>query len=78
MALDSLEKVVVRLVVKRRKIDHQQNIQTNSKYLQAILKQFENKEVYENQYFLVLESAHSLQGVLEHKKKSLMHANREN
>ncbi|MGL2810554.1 VirB4 family type IV secretion/conjugal transfer ATPase [Helicobacter pylori] len=78
MALDSLEKVVVRLVVKRRKIDYQQNIQSNSKHLQAILNQFENKEVYENQYFLVLESAHSLQGVLEHKKKSFMHANREN
>ncbi|WP_187850362.1 VirB4 family type IV secretion/conjugal transfer ATPase [Helicobacter pylori] len=78
MALDSLEKVVARLVVKRRKIDHQQNIQADSQYLQAILNQFENKEVYENQYFLVLESAHSLQGVLEHKKKSFMHANREN
>ncbi|WP_187929576.1 VirB4 family type IV secretion/conjugal transfer ATPase [Helicobacter pylori] len=78
MALDSLEKVVARLVVKRRKIDYQQNIQTDSQYLQAILNQFENKEVYENQYFLVLESAHSLQGVLEHKKKSFMHANREN
>ncbi|EJC52846.1 ATPase [Helicobacter pylori Hp P-26] len=78
MALDSLEKVVVRLVVKRRKIDYQQNIQSDSQYLQAILNQFENKEVYENQYFLVLESAHSLQGVLEHKKKSFMHANREN
>ncbi|MGL2630798.1 VirB4 family type IV secretion/conjugal transfer ATPase [Helicobacter pylori] len=78
MALDSLEKVVARLVVKRRKIDYQQNIQSDSKYLQAILNQFENKEVYENQYFLVLESAHSLQGVLEHKKKSFMHANREN
>ncbi|GAA9879985.1 VirB4 family type IV secretion/conjugal transfer ATPase [Helicobacter pylori] len=78
MALDSLEKVVARLVVKRRKMDHQQNIQANSKYLQEILNQFENKEVYENQYFLVLESTHSLQGVLEHKKKSLMHANREN
>ncbi|MGN8469688.1 VirB4 family type IV secretion/conjugal transfer ATPase [Helicobacter pylori] len=78
MALDSLEKIVARLVVKRRKIDHQQNIQSDSKYLQAILNQFENKEVYENQYFLVLESAHSLQGVLEHKKKSFMHANREN
>ncbi len=78
MALDSLEKVVARLVVKRRKIDYQQNIQSDSKHLQAILNQFENKEVYENQYFLVLESAHSLHGVLEHKKKSLMHANREN
>ncbi|MGL2743184.1 VirB4 family type IV secretion/conjugal transfer ATPase [Helicobacter pylori] len=78
MALDSLEKVVARLVVKRRKIDHQQNIQSDSQYLQAILNQFENKEVYENQYFLVLESTHSLQGVLEHKKKSFMHANREN
>ncbi|MUU21463.1 VirB4 family type IV secretion/conjugal transfer ATPase [Helicobacter pylori] len=78
MALDSLEKVVARLVVKRRKIDYQQNIQSDSQYLQAILNQFENKEVYENQYFLVLESAHSLQGVLEHKKKSFMHANREN
>lgn len=78
MALDSLEKVVARLVVKRRKIDYQQNIQSDSKYLQAILNQFENKEVYENQYFLVLESTHSLQGVLEHKKKSFMHANREN
>ncbi|GAA8493331.1 VirB4 family type IV secretion/conjugal transfer ATPase [Helicobacter pylori] len=78
MALDSLEKVVARLVVKRRKIDYQQNIQADSQYLQAILNQFENKEVYENQYFLVLESAHSLQGVLEHKKKSFMHANREN
>ncbi|EJB92583.1 VirB4 family type IV secretion/conjugal transfer ATPase [Helicobacter pylori] len=78
MALDSLEKVVARLVVKRRKIDHQQSIQSDSQYLQAILNQFENKEVYENQYFLVLESAHSLQGVLEHKKKSFMHANREN
>ncbi|MGL2590871.1 VirB4 family type IV secretion/conjugal transfer ATPase [Helicobacter pylori] len=78
MALDSLEKVVARLVVKRRKIDYQQNIQSDSKHLQAILNQFENKEVYENQYFLVLESAHSLQGVLEHKKKSFMHANREN
>ncbi|EMH18964.1 type IV secretion/conjugal transfer ATPase, VirB4 family [Helicobacter pylori GAM260Bi] len=78
MALDSLEKVVARLVVKRRKIDYQQNIQSDSQYLQAILNQFENKEVYENQYFLVLESTHSLQGVLEHKKKSFMHANREN
>ncbi|MGN8467650.1 VirB4 family type IV secretion/conjugal transfer ATPase [Helicobacter pylori] len=78
MALDSLEKVVARLVVKRRKIDYQQNIQTDSQYLQAILNQFENKEVYENQYFLVLESTHSLHGVLEHKKKSFMHANREN
>ncbi|WP_187890689.1 VirB4 family type IV secretion/conjugal transfer ATPase [Helicobacter pylori] len=78
MALDSLEKVVARLVVKRRKIDYQQNIQSDSKYLQAILNQFENKEVYENQYFLVLESTHSLYGVLEHKKKSFMHANREN
>ncbi|GAA7965886.1 VirB4 family type IV secretion/conjugal transfer ATPase [Helicobacter pylori] len=78
MALDSLEKVVARLVVKRRKIDYQQNIQSDFKHLQAILNQFENKEVYENQYFLVLESAHSLQGVLEHKKKSFMHANREN
>ncbi len=78
MALDSLEKVVARLVVKRRKIDYQQSIQSDSQYLQAILNQFENKEVYENQYFLVLESAHSLQGVLEHKKKSFMHANREN
>ncbi|OPG31296.1 transporter [Helicobacter pylori] len=78
MALDSLEKVVARLVVKRRKIDHQQSIQSDSQYLQAILNQFENKEVYENQYFLVLESAHSLHGVLEHKKKSFMHANREN
>ncbi|EJB65107.1 ATPase [Helicobacter pylori Hp H-42] len=78
MALDSLEKVVARLVVKRRKIDYKQSIQSDSKYLQAILNQFENKEVYENQYFLVLESAHSLQGVLEHKKKSFMHANREN
>ncbi|MGL2634692.1 VirB4 family type IV secretion/conjugal transfer ATPase [Helicobacter pylori] len=78
MALDSLEKVVARLVVKRRKIDYQQSIQADSQYLQAILNQFENKEVYENQYFLVLESAHSLQGVLEHKKKSFMHANREN
>ncbi|EMH42300.1 VirB4 family type IV secretion/conjugal transfer ATPase [Helicobacter pylori] len=78
MALDSLEKVVARLVVKRRKIDYQQSIQSDSKYLQAILNQFENKEVYENQYFLVLESTHSLQGVLEHKKKSFMHANREN
>ncbi|EMH33389.1 VirB4 family type IV secretion/conjugal transfer ATPase [Helicobacter pylori] len=78
MALDSLEKVVARLVVKRRKIDYQQSIQSDSKYLQAILNQFENKEVYENRYFLVLESAHSLQGVLEHKKKSFMHANREN
>ncbi|GAA8448346.1 VirB4 family type IV secretion/conjugal transfer ATPase [Helicobacter pylori] len=78
MALDSLEKVVARLVVKRRKIDYQQNIQSDSKYLQAILNQFENKEVYENQYFLVLESTHSLHGVLEHKKKSFMHANREN
>lgn len=78
MALDSLEKVVARLVVKRRKIDYQQNIQSDSKYLQAILNQFENKEVYENRYFLVLESTHSLHGVLEHKKKSFMHANREN
>ncbi|MGL2562158.1 VirB4 family type IV secretion/conjugal transfer ATPase [Helicobacter pylori] len=78
MALDSLEKVVARLVVKRRKIDYQQSIQSDSQYLQAILNQFENKEVYENQYFLVLESAHSLHGVLEHKKKSFMHANREN
>ncbi|AFI01823.1 DNA transfer protein [Helicobacter pylori PeCan18] len=78
MALDSLEKVVARLVVKRRKIDYKQNIQSDSKYLQAILNQFENKEVYENQYFLVLESTHSLHGVLEHKKKSFMHANREN
>ncbi|OOQ30463.1 transporter [Helicobacter pylori] len=78
MALDSLEKVVARLVVKRRKIDYKQNIQSDSQYLQAILNQFENKEVYENQYFLVLESTHSLQGVLEHKKKSFMHANREN
>ncbi|EQD98636.1 transporter [Helicobacter pylori PZ5024] len=78
MALDSLEKVVARLVVKRRKIDYKQSIQSDSQYLQAILNQFENKEVYENQYFLVLESAHSLQGVLEHKKKSFMHANREN
>lgn len=78
MALDSLEKVVARLVVKRRKIDYKQSIQSDSKYLQAILNQFENKEVYENQYFLVLESTHSLQGVLEHKKKSFMHANREN
>ncbi|KAA6507334.1 VirB4 family type IV secretion/conjugal transfer ATPase [Helicobacter pylori] len=78
MALDSLEKVVARLVVKRRKIDYKQSIQSDSKHLQAILNQFENKEVYENQYFLVLESAHSLQGVLEHKKKSFMHANREN
>ncbi|OOQ14038.1 transporter [Helicobacter pylori] len=78
MALDSLEKVVARLVVKRRKIDYKQNIQSDSKYLQAILNQFENKEVYENQYFLVLESTHSLQGVLEHKKKSFMHANIEN
>ncbi|WQV25262.1 VirB4 family type IV secretion/conjugal transfer ATPase [Helicobacter pylori] len=78
MALDSLEKVVARLVVKRRKIDYQQSIQSDSQYLQAILNQFENKEVYENQYFLVLESTHSLQGVLEHKKKSFMHANREN
>lgn len=78
MALDSLEKVVARLVVKRRKIDYQQNIQSDSQYLQAILNQFENKEVYENQYFLVLESTHSLHGVLEHKKKSFMHANREN
>ncbi|WQV41597.1 VirB4 family type IV secretion/conjugal transfer ATPase [Helicobacter pylori] len=78
MALDSLEKVVARLVVKRRKIDYQQNIQSDFKHLQAILNQFENKEVYENQYFLVLESAHSLHGVLEHKKKSFMHANREN
>lgn len=78
MALDSLEKVVARLVVKRRKIDYKQSIQSDSQYLQAILNQFENKEVYENRYFLVLESTHSLQGVLEHKKKSLMHANREN
>ncbi|EMH06564.1 type IV secretion/conjugal transfer ATPase, VirB4 family [Helicobacter pylori GAM245Ai] len=78
MALDSLEKVVARLVVKRRKIDYKQNIQSDSKHLQAILNQFENKEVYENQYFLVLESTHSLHGVLEHKKKSFMHANREN
>ncbi|WP_187921468.1 VirB4 family type IV secretion/conjugal transfer ATPase [Helicobacter pylori] len=78
MALDSLEKVVARLVVKRRKIDYKQSVQSDSQYLQAILNQFENKEVYENQYFLVLESAHSLQGVLEHKKKSFMHANREN
>ncbi|WRB06180.1 VirB4 family type IV secretion/conjugal transfer ATPase [Helicobacter pylori] len=78
MALDSLEKVVARLVVKRRKIDYQQNIQSDSQYLQAILNQFENKEVYENRYFLVLESTHSLHGVLEHKKKSFMHANREN
>ncbi|EJB58617.1 ATPase [Helicobacter pylori Hp H-30] len=78
MALDSLEKVVARLVVKRRKIDYKQNIQSDSQYLKAILNQFENKEVYENQYFLVLESTHSLQGVLEHKKKSFMHANREN
>lgn len=78
MALDSLEKVVARLVVKRRKIDYQQNIQSDSKHLQAILNQFENKEVYENRYFLVLESTHSLHGVLEHKKKSFMHANREN
>ncbi|GAA8565332.1 VirB4 family type IV secretion/conjugal transfer ATPase [Helicobacter pylori] len=78
MALDSLEKVVARLVVKRRKIDYQQSIQSDSKHLQAILNQFENKEVYENQYFLVLESTHSLHGVLEHKKKSFMHANREN
>ncbi|WP_033764316.1 VirB4 family type IV secretion/conjugal transfer ATPase [Helicobacter pylori] len=78
MALDSLEKVVARLVVKRRKIDYKQNIQSDSQYLQAILNQFENKEVYENRYFLVLESTHSLHGVLEHKKKSFMHANREN
>ncbi|WP_120900301.1 VirB4 family type IV secretion/conjugal transfer ATPase [Helicobacter pylori] len=78
MALDSLEKVVARLVVKRRKIDYKQSIQSDSKYLQAILNQFENKEVYENRYFLVLESTHSLHGVLEHKKKSFMHANREN
>ncbi|EJB58321.1 DNA transfer protein [Helicobacter pylori Hp H-29] len=78
MALDSLEKVVARLVVKRRKIDYKQSIQADSQYLQAILNQFENKEVYENQYFLVLESTHSLHGVLEHKKKSFMHANREN
>ncbi|MGL2785195.1 VirB4 family type IV secretion/conjugal transfer ATPase [Helicobacter pylori] len=78
MALDSLEKVVARLVVKRRKIDYKQSIQADSQYLQAILNQFENKEVYENQYFLVLESVHSLHGVLEHKKKSFMHANREN
>ncbi|MGN8369659.1 VirB4 family type IV secretion/conjugal transfer ATPase [Helicobacter pylori] len=78
MALDSLEKVVVRLVVKRRKIDYKQSIQSDSQYLQAILNQFENKEVYENRYFLVLESTHSLHGVLEHKKKSFMHANREN
>ncbi|GAA7503866.1 VirB4 family type IV secretion/conjugal transfer ATPase [Helicobacter pylori] len=78
MALDSLEKVVARLVVKRRKIDYRQSIQSDSQYLQAILNQFENKEVYENRYFLVLESTHSLHGVLEHKKKSFMHANREN
>ena len=78
MALDSLEKVVARLVVKRRKIDYKQSIQSDSQYLQAILNQFENKEVYENRYFLVLESTHSLHGVLEHKKKSFMHANREN
>ncbi|WP_104760581.1 VirB4 family type IV secretion/conjugal transfer ATPase [Helicobacter cetorum] len=73
MALDSLEEVVVRIVAKRRKYAYKQDIQASCEYVKALLERSYNQEIFENQYFLVLESTSSLQGFLKYKKKRLLH-----
>nr|BEL13045.1 type IV secretion ATPase [Helicobacter delphinicola] len=72
LALDGLENFVVRLYTKRREYILNGAIDTPNEYAKAIMERFERKSIFENHYYIVLETTNKAQGILEHHRERLI------
>lgn len=79
-ALDALlSEVVVRIYTTRRKTTFKQNNDISNPYAKMIVARWENKDIYENKYFIVFESVSgNLKGFFEKKKIELTTSIKEN
>ncbi|GMB93409.1 VirB4 homolog (VirB4) [Helicobacter bizzozeronii] len=71
-ALEQLQGVVLRIYTQRQRVQLQQNQQINNPYAQTIINHFESKDIYENTYYLILETTtNPIKGFFEKKKLKL-------
>ncbi|WP_104732646.1 TraM recognition domain-containing protein [Helicobacter salomonis] len=75
-ALSQLSNIVLRIYTQRRQVALKQNPHVQNPHARHLIHRFESKSIYENTYYLILETAtHPLKGFFEKKKLEITATN---